>query len=86
MQAQERRSSGGIDHEVEVDGHGRQAGAARTRTSTGTGQNTASELPRVVIVGVGFGGLQAARAWRTIPVEVTVVDRSNHHVFHPLVM
>jgi NADH dehydrogenase len=39
---------------------------------------------RVVIVGGGFGGLYAARALGTTPVEVTVVDRFNHHVFQPL--
>ncbi len=48
------------------------------------GQDTTSHLPRVVIVGAGFGGLQAARALRKIPLQVTVVDRSNHHVFQPL--
>ena len=40
--------------------------------------------PRVVIVGGGFGGLYAARALAKAPVEVTVVDRTNHHVFQPL--
>jgi len=40
--------------------------------------------PRVVIVGGGFGGLYAARALAGAPVEVTVVDRTNHHVFQPL--
>jgi len=41
-------------------------------------------LPRVVIVGGGFGGLAAARALRGAPVRVTLVDRSNHHLFQPL--
>src|SRR6476620_6577443 len=41
-------------------------------------------MPRVVIVGGGFGGLYAARAFRREPVQVTVVDRRNHHVFQPL--
>jgi len=40
--------------------------------------------PRVVIVGAGFGGLQAARALRDAPVQVTVIDRNNHHLFQPL--
>ena len=40
--------------------------------------------PRVVIVGGGFGGIHAARALAGLPVDVTVVDRSNHHVFQPL--
>jgi NADH:ubiquinone reductase (H+-translocating) len=40
--------------------------------------------PRVVIVGGGFGGLRAAKALRNAPVQVTVIDRSNHHLFQPL--
>ncbi|HVB21750.1 MAG TPA: NAD(P)/FAD-dependent oxidoreductase [Ktedonobacteraceae bacterium] len=40
--------------------------------------------PRVVIVGSGFGGLLAARALRDAPVQVTVIDKSNHHLFQPL--
>jgi NADH dehydrogenase len=39
---------------------------------------------RVVIVGGGFGGLAAAKSLRTAPVEITLVDRSNHHLFQPL--
>src|SRR5215218_8437721 len=42
------------------------------------------ERPRVIIIGGGFGGLYAARALRDAPVRVTVVDRTNHHVFQPL--
>jgi NADH:ubiquinone reductase (H+-translocating) len=46
---------------------------------------SASErLPHVVIVGAGFGGLAAARALRRAPVRITIVDRSNHHLFQPL--
>jgi NADH dehydrogenase len=40
--------------------------------------------PRVVIVGGGFGGLYAARSLARAPVEVTLVDRRNHHLFQPL--
>ena len=40
--------------------------------------------PRVVIVGGGFGGLSAAKALGGEPVDVTLVDRRNHHVFQPL--
>jgi len=40
--------------------------------------------PRVVIVGAGFGGLTAARRVAKLPVQVTVVDRRNHHTFQPL--
>jgi NADH dehydrogenase len=39
---------------------------------------------RVIIVGCGFGGLWAAQALRRAPVEVTVIDRTNHHLFTPL--
>ncbi|HEX8823320.1 MAG TPA: NAD(P)/FAD-dependent oxidoreductase [Archangium sp.] len=42
------------------------------------------ELPHVVILGGGFGGLYAARSLRKAPVRVTVVDRQNHHLFQPL--
>ncbi len=40
--------------------------------------------PRVVIVGAGFAGLRAALGLAHLPVDVTVVDRSNHHTFQPL--
>jgi NADH dehydrogenase len=39
---------------------------------------------RIVIVGGGFAGLWATRALATAPVQVTLVDRSNHHLFQPL--
>jgi NADH:ubiquinone reductase (H+-translocating) len=39
---------------------------------------------RVVIVGGGFGGLFAARFHKRAPVEITLVDRTNHHLFQPL--
>jgi NADH dehydrogenase len=46
------------------------------------------ELPkrvhRVVIIGSGFGGLFAARFLRRAPVQVTLIDRTNHHLFQPL--
>lgn len=45
---------------------------------------TTPPRPRVVVIGGGFAGLDAARALRGAPVEVTVVDRRNHHVFQPL--
>ena len=41
-------------------------------------------MHRVVIVGSGFGGLFAAKFLRTAPVSVTLIDRTNHHLFQPL--
>ena len=43
-----------------------------------------SKRPRIVIVGAGFGGLEAAKRLAGQPVDVTVVDRRNHHLFQPL--
>ena len=39
---------------------------------------------RVIILGGGFGGLYAAKALRAAPVDVTLIDRRNHHLFQPL--
>src|SRR5258708_12421681 len=39
---------------------------------------------RVVSVGAGFGGLNAARALASAAVQITVIDRKNHHTFQPL--
>jgi NADH:ubiquinone reductase (H+-translocating) len=43
-----------------------------------------SRLPRVVIVGCGFGGLFAARALKRAPIELLLIDRHNYHLFQPL--
>jgi NADH dehydrogenase len=45
---------------------------------------TPAPPPRVVIVGGGFGGLYAARALKRAPVDVTLIDRRNYHLFQPL--
>jgi NADH dehydrogenase len=45
---------------------------------------TGKTRPRVVIIGGGFGGLRAAKALAKAPVDVTLIDRHNHHVFQPL--
>jgi NADH dehydrogenase len=45
---------------------------------------TPRHRPHVVIVGGGFGGLTAARAFARTAVDVTVIDRNNHHTFQPL--
>src|SRR5437762_8716029 len=39
---------------------------------------------RVAVVGAGFGGLEAARKLARSPVDVTVIDRHNYHLFQPL--
>jgi NADH dehydrogenase len=41
-------------------------------------------LPRVVIIGAGFGGIACARALRHTPAQVTLIDRHNYHLFQPL--
>ncbi|MDT7649626.1 MAG: hypothetical protein QOI36_1032 [Pseudonocardiales bacterium] len=51
-------------------------------TAAADGPGTARH--RAVIVGAGFGGLFATRALRRTPVDVTVVDRTNNHLFQPL--
>jgi NADH:quinone reductase (non-electrogenic) len=43
-----------------------------------------SKKPHVVIVGAGFGGLEAAEQLAHVPVEVTMIDRHNYHTFQPL--
>jgi NADH:quinone reductase (non-electrogenic) len=40
--------------------------------------------PRVVVIGAGFAGINAAKALAKAPVDITVVDRKNHHTFQPL--
>jgi NADH:quinone reductase (non-electrogenic) len=40
--------------------------------------------PKVVILGAGFGGLEAAKTLRRAPVEITLIDRQNYHCFQPL--
>src|ERR1700691_2343751 len=47
-------------------------------------QFTASRRPRVAVVGGGFAGINAALELGKLPVDVTVIDRRNHHTFQPL--
>ena len=44
----------------------------------------AHQLPHVVIVGGGFGGLAAAKVLSKTPAKVILIDRTNHHLFQPL--
>src|ERR1700682_5241195 len=41
-------------------------------------------VPRIVIVGGGFGGLAAAKALKNAPAQIILIDRANHHLFQPL--
>ena len=44
----------------------------------------AEKTPEVVIVGGGFGGLYAAKAFDRVPINLTLLDRRNFHLFQPL--
>ena len=55
-----------------------------TDSNTGASEPRAANRPRVVIVGAGFGGLQAAAKLVGQPVEVLLIDRNNYHGFWPL--
>ncbi|MFN4120707.1 NAD(P)/FAD-dependent oxidoreductase [Acidovorax sp.] len=58
--------------------------SSSTATSSSLAARVPSPRPRIVIIGCGFGGLEAARALRSAAVDVTLVDRTNHHLFQPL--
>lgn len=45
---------------------------------------TPSDRPQIVIIGCGFGGLEAVQALSRAPVNITLIDRTNHHLFQPL--
>jgi NADH dehydrogenase len=42
------------------------------------------KLPHIVIIGAGFGGMEVARRLRNAPVQITLIDRHNYHLFQPL--
>ncbi|MCW5774378.1 MAG: NAD(P)/FAD-dependent oxidoreductase [Rhodospirillaceae bacterium] len=60
------------------------APAHRAPTGAGRARPQAKTRPQVVIIGAGFGGLAAAHALRKAPVDVTVIDKRNYHLFQPL--
>jgi NADH dehydrogenase len=75
---------------VHGSGDGADGGRGRSRAGENVGVQQAASagkdgLPRVVVVGGGFGGLQAVRRLRGAAVDVTLVDRHNFHLFQPLV-
>ncbi len=43
-----------------------------------------SKRPRVIVVGGGFGGMSVVRSLKSAPVDITLIDRRNHHLFQPL--
>ena len=55
-----------------------------TRPATENPTGASARRPRVVIIGAGFGGINAAMGLRKADVDVTVIDRRNHHLFQPL--
>jgi NADH:ubiquinone reductase (H+-translocating) len=60
---------------------GRPEGDYRSAQHEGTPMNT---KPRVIIIGCGFGGIEAVRILSKAAVEITLIDRTNHHLFQPL--
>ena len=62
-----------------------QSGQGRRRGLTTPDDRASGARHRVVVVGGGFGGLQAVRKLRHAPVDITLIDRRNFHLFQPLV-
>ena len=52
--------------------------------SAGASENGPMARPHVLVIGCGFGGIEAVRALSKAEVEITLVDRTNHHLFQPL--
>ncbi|GAC1430985.1 MAG: NAD(P)/FAD-dependent oxidoreductase [Ktedonobacteraceae bacterium] len=57
---------------------------AQTTSRVGKDAQGQSVRPQVVIIGGGFGGIKAAHTLHDAPVDITLIDRNNHHVFQPL--
>ena len=49
-----------------------------------TDYQSSKSRPKVIILGAGFAGLNAAKTLGSSRVDVTIIDRNNHHTFHPL--
>jgi NADH dehydrogenase len=56
----------------------------RKRDTTEEVHSVPQDRPHVVIVGAGFGGITAAKELGKLPVEVTIIDRNNYHLFQPM--
>src|SRR5262249_9158818 len=67
-----------------MDTLARRVGGELTTARLAESDRRAAEAPHVVIVGGGFGGLEATKALARAPVRVTLIDRVNHHCFQPL--
>ena len=76
-------SAAEADHAAAIDRRGRYHAAPRRRSPQGR-RCSPCRRPHVVILGAGFGGLNAAIGLRKAPVDVTVIDRRNYHLFQPL--
>jgi NADH:ubiquinone reductase (H+-translocating) len=59
--------------------------ALKPESTSAAGRSGAiAKRPRVVIVGAGFAGLETARTLKNVPVDITLIDRRNFHLFQPL--
>lgn len=67
-----------------ASGSGRVQSSQSTNSSNFGGSRQAGFRPRVVVIGAGFGGLHVAQGLGDAAVNVTVLDRKNHHTFQPL--
>jgi NADH dehydrogenase len=67
-----------------VSSYGLRSLISAARGKRAADRSTGHGRKHVVIVGSGFAGLKAARALRSAPVDVTIIDRTNHHLFQPL--
>lgn len=64
--------------------HDRPASHSAVSPARATSRPAGTQRQRVVIIGCGFGGLEAAKALEQADVDVVVIDRTNHHLFQPL--
>lgn len=62
----------------------RSAGEPISTSEITSNHSGVADLPRVVIIGSGFGGLFAAQALKRAAVQVTLIAKTNHHLFQPL--